>query len=100
SGKPQEFAAVPSGRFDRPCCRTRIIPSDAHYFLSEQDWYQRKGDQCEQPSPMKCQMNIAETANLGITRSQPARDSLATMTVINPAIIATIKIETKTRPIP
>ena len=52
------------------------------------------------PRPMKCQMNIADTANLGITLSQPARDILATMTAIKPAIIAIIKTEMITRPIP
>ncbi len=52
------------------------------------------------PNPMKCQMNIAETANFGITRSQPARDILAPVIAINPASIAIIKIETRTRAIP
>ncbi len=34
---------------------------------------------------MKCQMNTAETANFGMTRSQSPRDILAAMTAINPA---------------
>ncbi len=38
-------------------------------------------------------------ANLGINRSQSARDNLAAMTAINPTIIATIKIETTMRPV-
>jgi hypothetical protein len=50
------------------------------------------------PSPIKCQMKIAETANFGMTRSQSPRDILAAMTAINPTIIAIIKIETRTRP--
>ena len=52
------------------------------------------------PSPMKCQMKIAETANFGTTRSQSPRDILAAMTAINPIIIAAMKIETTMRATP
>ena len=50
------------------------------------------------PRPMKCQMKMAETANFGIIRSQPARDILAAMIATRPSNIATMKIETTIRP--
>ena len=51
------------------------------------------------PSPIKCQMNMAETANFGMNRSQSPRDIRAAMTTIKPSSIATMKSETSTRPI-
>src|SRR2546425_10462158 len=51
SGKPQEFAATPSGRFDRSGYQAGDVASNAHYFLSEQNWYESKRDQRKESQP-------------------------------------------------
>ena len=50
------------------------------------------------PRPIKCQMKMAETANFGTIRSQPARDILAVTMAIKPSIIAIMKMKITIRP--